>query len=210
MDGDLAPLRQLARVCDRHDAWLMVDDAHGIGVLGESGGGSLQQMGLGQRQVPILMGTLGKALGSFGAFVAGPEAVIETLIQQARSYIFTTAMPPAVAEATRASLRLVASEGWRREKLRDLIRRFRRGAGQLGLPLMTSDTPIQPILAGESRRAIEWSRHLEQQGILVTAIRPPTVPEGSARLRITLSASHTPEQVDRLLEALEGLPGRKT
>jgi 8-amino-7-oxononanoate synthase len=202
MDGDIAPLPELAAICHKREAWLLVDDAHGMGVLGASGAGSLEHFALGLDDVPILMGTLGKGFGTFGAFVAGSEDLIETLIQDARSYVYTTASPPAVAEATRASLRLVRQESWRRERLRELINRFRGGAGELGLPLMDSRTPIQPIMAGSVERALEWSGRLEQQGILVSAIRPPTVPEGSARLRVTLSASHTEEHVDRLLEAL--------
>ncbi|WP_029133084.1 8-amino-7-oxononanoate synthase [Sedimenticola selenatireducens] len=202
MDGDLAPLPELARICQEQQAWLMVDDAHGIGVLGRDGRGSVDHFGLDDQAVPILMGTLGKAFGTFGAFVAGSEALIETLIQQSRSYIYTTALPPAVAEATRASLRLVQAEGWRRERLQQLISRFREGAAQLGLELMASETAIQPILAGSAEQAVAWSQGLEDQGLLVTAIRPPTVPEGSARLRVTLSASHTVDQLDRLLEAL--------
>jgi 8-amino-7-oxononanoate synthase len=206
MDGDIAPLPQLVHACEENGAWLMVDDAHGLGVLGANGGGSLEHFGLGVAEVPVLMGTLGKALGSFGAFVAGEDALIETLIQQARSYIYTTAPPPAVAQATRTALKLVREEPWRRERLGELIRHLRRGAGELGLPLMPSTSPIQPLLAGRAHRAVEWSRQLEQKGILVTAIRPPTVPEGGARLRITLSAAHTLEQVDRLLAALAELP----
>jgi 8-amino-7-oxononanoate synthase len=206
MDGDLAPLPELAALARRHRAWLMVDDAHGLGVLGESGAGSLEHFGLGSAQVPILMGTLGKALGGFGAFVAGSDDLIETLIQQARSYIYTTAQPPALAEAVRASLRLVRDEPWRRERLGQLVARFRAGTAELGLPLMSSTTPIQPLLAGSAERALAWSRQLEEQGILVTAIRPPTVPEGSARLRITLSAAHSDDQLERLLAALAELP----
>ncbi len=202
MDGDIAPLPQLAAICREKQAWLMVDDAHGMGVLGERGAGSLEHYALGLEDVPILMGTLGKGFGTCGAFVAGSEDLIETLIQQARSYVYTTASPPALAEATRTSLRLVQSEPWRRERLQELIRRFRSGAEQLGLPIMQSQTPIQPILAGSSEQALAWSGRLEQRGILVSAIRPPTVPEGSARLRVTLCANHTDEQVDRLLEAL--------
>lgn len=205
MDGDLAPLRSLAALCCERRAWLLVDDAHGLGVLGSEGRGSTNHFGLGLDDVPILMGTLGKAFGTFGAFVAGSDELIETLIQQARSYIFTTALPPAVAEATRASLRLVRSEEWRREHLRELVKKFRSGAEQLGLPLMLSETPIQPIVAGSSAQALSWSRALEAQGILVSAIRPPTVPEGSARLRVTLSASHSFQHLDRLLTALEQL-----
>ena len=206
MDGDLAPLPQLAGLCRRHGAWLLVDDAHGLGVLGEDGGGSLARFGLGPEEVPILVGTLGKAFGTAGAFVAGSEELIETLIQDARSYLFTTAPPPAVAAATLVSLELAREEGWRRRHLEELIVRFRREAGALGLPLMPSDTPIQPILAGGAERALAWARQLEEAGILVTPIRPPTVPEGSARLRVTLSAAHTDSHLDRLLEALSRLP----
>jgi len=206
MDGDIAPLPELAALAKEHHAWLLVDDAHGLGVLGEGGRGSLSRFGLNHAAVPILMGTLGKVFGTFGAFVAGSEELIETLIQQARSYIYTTASPPALAEATRVSLRLVQQESWRRERLTDLIIRFRHGAEQLGLPLMASQTPIQPLLLGSTQRALDWSRRLEAQGILVTAIRPPTVPEGSARLRITFSALHTDHQVERLLDALAELP----
>ncbi len=203
MDGDIAPLPALAEAAMPNGAWMMVDDAHGIGVLGHSGGGCLQHFGLGLDEVPILMGTLGKAIGSFGAFVAGDEALIETLINKARPYIYTTAMPPAVAEATRASLHLVQSEGWRREKLHTLIARFRDGATQLGLKLMDSITPIQPLVVGSAIEALRVSEALLDKGILISAIRPPTVPEGTARLRITLSAAHSEEQVDRLLAALD-------
>lgn len=202
MDGDIAPLPALAEACRTHGAALMVDDAHGLGVIGAQGRGSLEVHGLGAQEVPLLVGTLGKGFGTFGAFVAGDVDVIETLIQQARTYIFTTAMPPAVAEATRTSLRLVQEEAWRREKLQALIARFRAGAGQLGLPLMDSPTPIQPILVGDPQRALAMSAALERRGILVSAIRPPTVPEGTARLRVTLSAAHSETQVDRLLDAL--------
>ncbi len=205
MDGDIAPLPELAKIAAQHDAWLMVDDAHGLGVLGNHGGGTLEYFGLDAQQVPILMGTLGKGFGTFGAFVAGDELLIETLIQQARSYIYTTAMPAAIAEASRSSLSIIQSESWRREKLQQLIRDFKAGAAQLGLPLMPSDTPIQPLLIGESAKATLISQQLLAQGILVTAIRPPTVPEGSARLRITLSANHTEQQVVQLLDCLDGL-----
>ena len=202
MDGDLAPLPQLAVIAQRYDAWLMVDDAHGLGVLGKQGGGSLSHFDLGLDEAPILMGTLGKGFGTFGAFVAGSEALIETLIQIARSYIYTTALPPALAEATRASLRIAQQETWRRERLMSLVDGFRRSAEQIGLPLMDSTTPIQPILAGSAERALAWSRGLEERGILVSAIRPPTVPEGSARLRITFSANHTDRHLSKLMNAL--------
>ena len=202
MDGDIAPLTALADISAKHEAWLMVDDAHGLGVIGPQGRGSVNEAELSQDQVPVLMATLGKALGTAGAFVAGSEALIETLIQEARSYIYTTAMPPAVAEATRAALRITQDEDWRRERLLGLVARFRQGAQQIGLELMPSDTPIQPVLLGDSERANRWSEALARQGVLVSAIRPPTVPEGSARLRITLSAAHTPAQVEALLSVL--------
>ena len=202
MDGDQAPLTELATLARRHAAWLMVDDAHGLGVLGADGAGCLQAAGLGVDAVPVLMGTLGKAFGSFGAFVAGSSELIELLTQKARTFVYTTATPPAVAAATRAALRVVREEGWRRERLRELIARLRRGAEQLGLPLQASETPIQPLLVGDAERALQLSQALERRGFLVTAIRPPTVPAGTARLRITLTATHRDQQVDALLEAL--------
>ncbi|MES9957357.1 MAG: 8-amino-7-oxononanoate synthase [Sedimenticola sp.] len=205
MDGDIAPLGEMAALCKSRGAWLMVDDAHGLGVLGRQGRGTIDHFGLMPDEAPIMMGTLGKALGTFGAFVAGSEELIETLVQQARSYIFTTAMPPAVAEAARTSLRLAQQDEWRRERLKELVSMFRQGAEALGLELMASETPIQPIVAGTSEQALKWSRQLEEEGIQISAIRPPTVPEGSARLRVTFSASHTPEHVERLLDALSRL-----
>ncbi|MEW8283146.1 MAG: 8-amino-7-oxononanoate synthase [Candidatus Thiodiazotropha taylori] len=205
MDGDLAPLDEYQAIARQHDAWLMVDDAHGLGVLGDTGGGTLAHFGLAVEQVPILMGTLGKGFGTFGAFVAGSEALIETLIQKSRSYVYTTAMPSAIAEATRVSLRIAQQESWRRERLTQLIGRFRQAGEAMGLPLMPSETPIQPLLTGSAEQALQWSRQLEEKGILVTAIRPPTVPEGQARLRITFSANHTERQLDRLLDALQSL-----
>jgi len=205
MDGDCAPLNEVAMLAAGYDAALMVDDAHGFGVLGERGSGSLSAAGLGFDEVPIYMATLGKALGTAGAFVAGSEGLIEMLVQRARSYVYTTAMPAALAEATRASLRIMAEEEWRRDHLRMLVERFRNGAQALGLQLMDSATPIQPVVLGDAQTALRWSNALLEQGILVTAIRPPTVPKGSARLRITFSAAHQPGQVDRLLEALHPL-----
>lgn len=205
MDGDLAPLAALCETAARNQAWVMVDDAHGIGVLGEHGAGTLEPLGLGTGEVPVLVGTLGKALGTAGAFVAGSEALAETLIQHARTYIYTTAMPPAVAVATLASLKIAREEHWRRERLRDLIARFRSGAAELGYDLMPSDTPIQPLRVGDADRAVRLSEALWSQGLLITAIRPPTVPRGTARLRVTFSAQHTAAHVDRLLAALDGV-----
>jgi 8-amino-7-oxononanoate synthase len=205
MDGDIAPLRELVTLCVQEGATLMVDDAHGLGVLGADGAGCIAEAGLSEREVPVLMATLGKALGCAGAFVAGSAALIEGLIQFARTYIYTTAMPPALAAATHCAVSIARNEDWRREKLNALIRRFRLGAEQLGLPLMSSRTPIQPLLLGDAERALEASRTLEAQGLLVVAIRPPTVPQGQARLRITLSAAHEEAHVDQLLEALASL-----
>jgi 8-amino-7-oxononanoate synthase len=202
MDGDIAPLAELTRLASKHGMRLLADDAHGLGVLGKDGRGSLEHLGVPLVPPVILMGTLGKALGVFGAFVAGEAALIEALIQRARTYIYTTALPPAVAEAVRASLGIVREESWRREQLQALVARFRAGAQQLGFALSSSSTPIQPLMLGAAQAAVEASRRLRERGILVTAIRPPTVPEGSARLRITFSAAHTAAQVDQLLEAL--------
>lgn len=202
MDGDTAPLAELAGLCTAQDAWLMVDDAHGFGVLGERGVGSTEAAGLDASAVPVLMATLGKALGSAGAFVAGSELLIEGLIQQSRNYIYTTALPPAVAAAGLEALSLVQEEAWRRQHLAELTRRFRRGAEQLDLPLMASGSAIQPLLVGDASRAVALSERLRAQGFLIGAIRPPTVPAGTSRLRITLSAAHSAEQVDSLLEHL--------
>ena len=202
MDGDIAPLAELARIAKQHDAWLLVDDAHGFGVLGAHGGGSLQAANLTATEVPLLMGTLGKACGSFGAFVAGDREVIDLILQRARSYIYTTAQPPGVAAATRVALRLLRSEGWRRERLTALIARFRAGAAARGLPLMVSTTAIQPVLVPGAARCLAASEALRQRGFWVGAIRHPTVPAGTERLRVTLSAAHEESQVDALLDAL--------
>jgi len=205
MDGDLSPLPELAAAAARHDAWLMVDDAHGLGVLGERGAGSVEHSALGMAEVPILMGTLGKALGVAGAFVAGSETLVETLLQFARTSIYTTALPPAQAAAVLAALRLVSrGEAWRREQLHQRVRYFREKAAE-HLPLAPSETPIQPLVVGASDRSLELARKLLAKGLWITAIRPPTVPEGTARLRITLSAAHSEAHIDRLLEALAAL-----
>ncbi|EUC68648.1 8-amino-7-oxononanoate synthase [Alcanivorax sp. 97CO-5] len=201
MDGDEAPLVDYAEACEGHDAWLMVDDAHGIGVLDAQGRGSVFTQGVNER-VPVLMGTLGKGLGTAGAFVAGSDELIETLIQFARTFIYTTAMPAAVASATLVSLRKSREENWRRDTLAELIARFRQGARALGYTLMPSQTPIQPLLIGSDVDATALSEALREKGFLITAIRPPTVPEGEARLRVTLSAAHEVEDVDALLAAL--------
>ncbi|WP_455380129.1 8-amino-7-oxononanoate synthase [Acidihalobacter prosperus] len=205
MDGDLAPLPELARIAGEHNAWTLVDDAHGFGVLGPDGRGTLAHFGLGINEVPILMGTLGKAIGTAGAFIAGDSELIEYLIGAARTYLFTTAMPAAIAEATRTALELVQQETWRRERLQKLITRFRTGAKSLDISLADSHTPIQPLLIGDSKQTLSIAEILWEQGILIPAIRPPTVPEGQARLRLTLSAIHEEAHIDRLLDTLATL-----
>ena len=202
MDGDIADLPEIAKVCTEQDAWFMVDDAHGIGVLGSQGKGSLEHYRLSSTDIPVYMATLGKALGTAGAFIAGSDDLIETLIQKARSYIYTTASPPAVAEATRASLNIIQSQPELRSQLNDNIRYFRSSCKQLGIALTHSNTAIQPVILGETEKTVAASEQLFAQAILVTAIRPPTVAEGTARLRITLSAQHSHAHIDKLIEAL--------
>jgi len=204
MDGDIAPLPDLVRIAKQNDAWLMIDDAHGFGALGKNGAGCSEYFALTQQELPILMGTLGKALGTYGAFIVGSEALIDNLVQFARTYIYTTALPPAIAEATRMSLKLVQEENWRREQLHSNISYFRAAAKTRNLDLMDSQTPIQPLVIGDNDRAIRVSKHLEEAGFIVGAIRPPTVPAGTARLRITLSAEHTHDEIEQLLATLQG------
>ena len=202
MDGDVAPVARLAQLARKRNAWLLVDDAHGLGVLGAQGGGVLEQAGLGAAEVPLLVGTLGKAFGCFGAFVAGERDLIEFILQRARSYVFTTALPPAVAAAARVSLRIAREEGWRRERLQALIARFRAGAAARGILLTESQTPIQPIILGDPALCVQASTALREAGYWVSAIRPPTVPPRTERLRVTLSAAHTDAEVDGLLDSL--------
>ncbi|OUR64731.1 8-amino-7-oxononanoate synthase [Methylophaga sp. 42_25_T18] len=205
MDGDLAPLPELMTLSQQHNAGLFIDDAHGLGVLGKTGRGLTEHFQIADDEQPIVMGTFGKAFGTAGAFIAADEVVIETLVQQARSYVYTTAQPAAVAAATLASLKIVQEQSWRREKLQALIAQFRLGAKQLGLTLMESFTPIQPVIIGDDQQALKIGQALEKQNILVGVIRPPTVPKNSARLRITLSAEHSETQVNQLLAALESV-----
>ena len=204
MDGDLAPLPELLALCERHDAWLLVDDAHGFGVLGEQGHGSLAHFGIASPRI-IYMATLGKAAGVFGAFVAAEQVVIDTLINHARSYVYTTATPPALACAVLESLQLIGQGDALREHLHRLIAQLRSGLADLPWELLPSDTAIQPLLIGDNRAALKLSEGLRERGIRVAAIRPPTVPQGTARLRITLSAAHSAEDVARLVEALHEL-----
>ncbi|MEW6611971.1 MAG: 8-amino-7-oxononanoate synthase [Pseudomonadota bacterium] len=207
MDGDVAPLVALTELARRHRAWLVVDDAHGLGVLGPDGRGSVAAAGLDEAAVPVLMGTLGKAFGVYGAFVAGSRILVDTLLQRARTYIYTTALPPALAHATLTALDCVRGEPWRRERLREHVHALRAGLAGLPWTLLPSDTPIQPLLVGGADAAVALSEVLRARGIYVPAVRPPTVPQGTARLRITLSAAHTATDVERLVRALRELAG---
>lgn len=202
MDGDVAPLRALSLVARMQHALFYVDDAHGVGVLGPQGRGCVADAGLGVAEVPLQLVTLGKALGGYGAVVVGEEALVRHLAETARPYIYTTALPPAQVAATLAAVRLARRDDWRRTRLVELIGAFRDGARKHGFELMASDTPIQPLLCGEEATVMAMSAALEHAGFMVGAIRPPTVPEGKARLRVTLSALHTPQQVQALIEAI--------
>lgn len=202
MDGDIAPLRSLSLVARMQEALLYVDDAHGVGVVGQNGRGCVAEAGLGVADVPLQLATLGKALGGCGAVVLGDDAMINHLAETARPYIYTTAVPPAQAAASLAAVKLARRDDWRREKLTELIGVFRAGARQHGLELMPSDTPIQPLLCGAESTVMALSAALETAGFLVSAVRPPTVPEGKARLRVSLSALHTPMQVRALIDAI--------
>ena len=201
MDGDIAPIDKLDQLAKESESVLLIDDAHGFGVLGQ-GKGSYAHFGLKPEQHRLMLGTLGKALGSFGAFVAGDAIYIDQIIQLGRTYTYTTALPASVAEATRCALAEVKADSSLRDQLFESIDYLRSGIHEIGLDLMPSDTPIQPILIGDEAIALEASRVLEEQGIWVSAIRPPTVPKGSARLRITLSANHSKAHLDSLLNAL--------
>jgi 8-amino-7-oxononanoate synthase len=202
MDGDVAPLVELVALCKKQQATLMVDDAHGLGVLGHEGAGSLVEAGLSQDDAPVLMATLGKALGVGGAFVAGSKVLIDGLVQFARTHVYTTAMPPALAAATSAAVDIARFEDRRRAQLARLVAHFRHGASERGIELFDSRTPIQPVLIGASRAALIAAQRLESEGYFVPAIRPPTVTQGKARLRVTFSALHEEADVEKLLNAL--------
>ncbi len=202
MDGDVAPLRELALVARVQQALFYVDDAHGIGVRGPDGRGSVAEARLDVEAVPLQLVTLGKALGGYGAVLAGDADLIAHLAETARPYVYTTALPPAQAAASLAAVRLARHEHWRRERLAALVQRFRTRALGHGLDLMASDTPIQPLRCGDNATALALSAALDAAGFWVTAIRPPTVPEGQARLRITLGAAHADADVDALVDAL--------
>jgi 8-amino-7-oxononanoate synthase len=204
MDGDIAPLREMLALCEQHDAWLYVDDAHGFGVLGEQGRGSLSHFGIASPRI-IYMATLGKAAGVSGAFVAAEQVVIDTLINHAHSYVYTTATPPALSVALSQSLHLIGQGDALRAHLKQLVQQLRNGLAGLPWQLMPSDTAIQPLLIGDNQRAMQLSEGLRERGIWVAAIRPPTVPQGTARLRITLSAAHSEADVAQLIGALHEL-----
>jgi 8-amino-7-oxononanoate synthase len=201
MDGDLAPVPEMLALCDRHDAWLLLDDAHGFGVLGARGRGSLEHFGVRSERI-VYMATLGKAMGGYGAFVGGAQEVVEWLVQRARTYIYSTALPPAAAATAIAAMDLVEAEPGIVARLRERIAQLREAAAARSLPLLPSCTAIQPIVLGEARRALEASARLLERGFCVPAIRPPTVPAGTSRLRISLSAAHSAAEVESLAEAL--------
>ena len=209
MDGDQAPLHELTEVCRQTKSLLLIDDAHGFGVLGKTGAGSLEQHGIGVGGGVLMLGTLGKAAGSFGAFIAGDAVYIDSLIQHARSYIYTTALPPSIASATRAAIKIIQTEPERRDKLNANITYFRQAIDELNLKTLDSKTAIQPILLGDSETALQATQLLRQHGLWITAIRPPTVPEGTARLRITISCEHHQNDIDQLITALRSDAMRK-
>lgn len=204
MDGDIAPVTELLALCEKYNAWLLLDDAHGFGVLGNQGRGIVSHFNFSSPRI-IYMATLGKAAGVSGAFVAGQEVVIETLIQYARSYIYTTAMPPLLSYTLLKSLMLIKREGWRRRKLIQLTKHLKKELQLLRWNLLPSDTPIQPVIIGENSEVMQIRNALQERGILIPAIRPPTVPKNSARLRISLSASHSTKDIERLAVALREL-----
>ncbi len=201
MDGDLAPLGAILALCERHDAWLVVDDAHGMGVLGARGRGALEHFALRSPRI-VYMATLGKALGGYGAFVAGEDAVVEWLLQRARTYVFSTALPPVAAAAAMAAMAILESDDSPVRRLRSRIEAFQAACRAQGLATPASSTAIQPVIVGSAARAVEISARLRERGYLVPAIRPPTVPEGTSRLRISLSAAHEPGEIEGLVRAL--------
>jgi 8-amino-7-oxononanoate synthase len=202
MDGTVAPLKEISAISKRNNAMLLVDDTHGIGILGHEGQGSLKACNLESNCADILTSSFGKAFGTYGAFVASSHVIIESLKQFARTYLYTTAIPPAIASATLASLNIIQTENWRRQKLLELVQYFRLCANQLGIPLTSSQTAIQPIILGSSEKALRVSQYLQERGLVVKAIRPPTVPFASARIRISLTVQHQKHHIDYLMENL--------
>ena len=207
MDGDIAPVPEILALCERHDAWLVLDDAHGMGVLGARGHGTLEHFAVASRRV-VYMATLGKALGGYGAFVAAPEQAVEWILQRARTYIFSTALPPMMAAVAMRALELIDEDAARVAALRERIAQFRAGCARAGVPVSASRTAIHPILLGDAARAVAASRALAARGFWVPAIRPPSVPDGTSRLRVSLCATHEAQQVDALVRALaDCVPG---
>ena len=204
MDGDIAPLPELADIAERHDAMLMIDDAHATGVLGKNGRGTAEHFGLSGR-VPVQMGTLGKALGSFGAYAAGDRGLIAWLRNTARSYIFSTALPPALCAASVVALELVDREAWRRDRLWRNRARLTDGLSALGISLAGSGTPIMPVIVGSAEKALNTAKKLLQNGVFAPAIRPPSVPPGTARIRTTVMATHSDGDIDRVLSVFGAL-----
>jgi 8-amino-7-oxononanoate synthase len=204
MDGDIAPIRELVDLCERYDAWLYLDDAHGFGVLGPNGEGAPAHLGVRSGRI-VYMGTFGKAAGVSGAFVAGEAAMIDWLVQRARTYVFTTATPPMLAAAVRASLEIFRDEPWRRQRLREHVALLRRRLAHLPWVLLESHTAIQPLVVGDNAHVMRLMESLWERGFWVPGIRPPTVPEGSARLRISLTAGHTTAQVAALADTLHAI-----
>jgi 8-amino-7-oxononanoate synthase len=202
MDGDAAPLRDVADACERHGAMLYLDEAHAVGVFGPTGAGLAEELGVTDR-VDVHMGTMGKALGSFGAYVTGSRRLVDLLVCRARTFVFTTALPPAACGAALAALDVVAEEPLRRARLHALALRMKAGLARLGFDVARVVAPIFPVLLGAEERALAASRALRARGFFVRAIRPPTVPSGTSRLRVALTAGHTDAQVDAFLGALE-------
>jgi 8-amino-7-oxononanoate synthase len=207
MEGDLAPLPELIETAKKHGAMVMVDDAHALGVLGSSGGGALEHFGIGAERVDVVMGTMGKALGSSGAFVCGTEKLIDLLINRARTFIFTTGPAPSAAGAAMEALRLVKEEPWRRERVLKHAANVRAALAAKGIDVREGDAAIVPVIIGDPEKTMRAFEELLERGIFVQGIRPPTVPEGSSRLRINLSAAHSDEQVDKLEQALGDMLG---
>jgi 8-amino-7-oxononanoate synthase len=201
MDGDIAPVRELLQLCERHDAWLVLDDAHGVGVVGEKGHGTLEAFGIRSPRI-VYMATLGKALGGYGAFVAGEPDVVEWLVQRARTYVYSTALPPMAAAVAMRAMDLVDEDTALVGRLRARIGEFRSLCAAAGIPVAASGTAIHPLVMGSPRRAVQASRELAGRGFLVPAIRPPSVPDGTSRLRVSLSAAHSRDDVEQLVAAL--------